>query len=280
MLHERRFFFLASKAIVFTLSCVYGRSLFTGYLTNVINPTVRVLKMVMWRSWFHEGLVLHNSGHSLTIFSIHFSCRWLWLAVCVQVVLMATHVDRFCTSKDGEYVNDSASASAVHLSEVFADFFDIGEDEADAKVMQTFMFPTTVTTSNPSGRSAKTCTVYYRRPIAHFRSRVRTAFADGWMLWMHEHRGIGKLSDKGVPVWTVDEIVGELENERFRRATENKGARVAGVKAVDKELGGRTGWFVAGTADDPASHLKCSVPHAAFFNMAVRSRMRIISLCL
>jgi len=39
MLHERKFFFLASKAIVFTLSCVYGRSLFTGYLTNVINPT-------------------------------------------------------------------------------------------------------------------------------------------------------------------------------------------------------------------------------------------------
>ena len=39
MLHERRFFFLASKAIVFTLSCVYGRSLFTGYLTNVIHPT-------------------------------------------------------------------------------------------------------------------------------------------------------------------------------------------------------------------------------------------------
>jgi len=30
MLHERRFFFLASKAIVFTLSCVYGRSLLTG----------------------------------------------------------------------------------------------------------------------------------------------------------------------------------------------------------------------------------------------------------
>ena len=39
MLHERRFFFLSSKAIVFTLSCVYGRSLFTGYLTNVINTT-------------------------------------------------------------------------------------------------------------------------------------------------------------------------------------------------------------------------------------------------
>jgi len=39
MLHEQRFFFLASKAILFTLSSVYGRSLFTGYLTNVINPT-------------------------------------------------------------------------------------------------------------------------------------------------------------------------------------------------------------------------------------------------
>jgi len=40
MLHERRFFFLDFKAIVFTLSRVYGRSLFTGYLTNVINPTL------------------------------------------------------------------------------------------------------------------------------------------------------------------------------------------------------------------------------------------------
>jgi len=40
MLHEQRFFFLASKAIVFALSCVYGRLLFTGYLTNVINPTL------------------------------------------------------------------------------------------------------------------------------------------------------------------------------------------------------------------------------------------------
>jgi len=41
MLHEQRFFFLASKAIVFALSCVYGRSLFTSYLTNVIRPTFR-----------------------------------------------------------------------------------------------------------------------------------------------------------------------------------------------------------------------------------------------
>jgi len=39
MLHERTFFFFASKAIVCALSCVYGRSLFTGYLINVINPT-------------------------------------------------------------------------------------------------------------------------------------------------------------------------------------------------------------------------------------------------
>jgi len=39
MLHEPRFFFLASKAIVFALSCVYGRSLYTGYLTNVSNTT-------------------------------------------------------------------------------------------------------------------------------------------------------------------------------------------------------------------------------------------------
>jgi len=39
MLHEQRLFFLASKAIAFALSRVYGRSPFTGYLTNVINPT-------------------------------------------------------------------------------------------------------------------------------------------------------------------------------------------------------------------------------------------------
>jgi len=39
MLHEQRFFFIACKAIVFALSCVCGRSLFTGYLTNVIHTT-------------------------------------------------------------------------------------------------------------------------------------------------------------------------------------------------------------------------------------------------
>jgi len=39
MLHEQKFFFLASKAIAFALSRVYGRSPCTGYLTNVINPT-------------------------------------------------------------------------------------------------------------------------------------------------------------------------------------------------------------------------------------------------
>jgi len=39
MFHEQRLFCLASKAIVFSLSFVYGRSLFTGYLTDVINPT-------------------------------------------------------------------------------------------------------------------------------------------------------------------------------------------------------------------------------------------------
>jgi len=43
MLHEQRFFFLASKVIAFALSCVYGRSPFTGYLTNVIHPTMVTL---------------------------------------------------------------------------------------------------------------------------------------------------------------------------------------------------------------------------------------------
>jgi len=42
MLHEQRFFFLASKAIAFALSRVYGRLPFTGYLTNVIHPTFSV----------------------------------------------------------------------------------------------------------------------------------------------------------------------------------------------------------------------------------------------
>jgi len=40
MLNEQRFFFLAFKAIVFTLSCVYGRSLFTGFFSIIVNPTV------------------------------------------------------------------------------------------------------------------------------------------------------------------------------------------------------------------------------------------------
>jgi len=40
MLHEQKFFFLASWAIAFALSCFYGRSLLIGQLTNVINTTV------------------------------------------------------------------------------------------------------------------------------------------------------------------------------------------------------------------------------------------------
>jgi len=56
MLHEQRFFFLASKAIVFALSRVYGRSLFTGYLTNVINPTV--------------GLRAHHASNDFSLFNV------------------------------------------------------------------------------------------------------------------------------------------------------------------------------------------------------------------
>ena len=48
MLHEQRFFFLASKAIAFALSRVYGRSPFTGYVTNVINPTVCPSRAINW----------------------------------------------------------------------------------------------------------------------------------------------------------------------------------------------------------------------------------------
>jgi len=39
MLREQRIFFLASWAIALALSCVYGRSLLTVQLTNVINTT-------------------------------------------------------------------------------------------------------------------------------------------------------------------------------------------------------------------------------------------------
>ena len=39
MLHEQRLFFLASWAIAFALSCVYGLSLVTGWFTNVIKTT-------------------------------------------------------------------------------------------------------------------------------------------------------------------------------------------------------------------------------------------------
>jgi len=49
MLHEQRFLFLASKEIVFAFSCVYGRSLFTGYLTNVINPTAQMHSEILCR---------------------------------------------------------------------------------------------------------------------------------------------------------------------------------------------------------------------------------------
>jgi len=53
MLHEQRFFFLASKAIAFALSRVYGRSPFTGYLTNFINPTPTAVQLTTARN--HRG---------------------------------------------------------------------------------------------------------------------------------------------------------------------------------------------------------------------------------
>jgi len=39
MLHEQRFSFLASWEMALAVSCVYGRSLLYGKLTNVINTT-------------------------------------------------------------------------------------------------------------------------------------------------------------------------------------------------------------------------------------------------
>jgi len=67
MLHEQRLFFLASKTIVFALSCVYGRSLVTRYLSNVINPTFggAAGDTLAWRVHLHavpESCLLLQSG--------------------------------------------------------------------------------------------------------------------------------------------------------------------------------------------------------------------------
>jgi len=52
MLHEQRLFFLASsKAIAIAISCVYGRSILTGLLANVINPSVFITEGVKTRFW-------------------------------------------------------------------------------------------------------------------------------------------------------------------------------------------------------------------------------------
>jgi len=68
MLHEQRFFFLASKAIAFALSRVYGRSPFTGYLANVINPTT-VLSTLDCSAGYWQTLVAAEDRDKATFTS-------------------------------------------------------------------------------------------------------------------------------------------------------------------------------------------------------------------
>jgi len=91
MLHEQRFFFLASKAIVFALSCVYGRSLFTGYLTNVTNPTFggAAGDILARRVHLHavpESCLLLPSGTVTRIAPIGLTCRARLPLVCATTL--------------------------------------------------------------------------------------------------------------------------------------------------------------------------------------------------
>jgi len=89
MLHEQRFFFLASKAIVFALSRVYGRSPFTGYLTNVIHPT----------AWF-SGVIRAPRHFDLSRWLPRFPRWWLirgmWMEMPYALSYLADElVDEF-----------------------------------------------------------------------------------------------------------------------------------------------------------------------------------------
>ena len=80
MLHEQRFFFLALWAIVFALSCVYGRSLFNCWLTNAISTTFggAAGDTFVFRVHLHavpESCLLFPGGTVMGIEPIGLTCR-------------------------------------------------------------------------------------------------------------------------------------------------------------------------------------------------------------
>ena len=187
-------------------------------------------------------------------------------------VYVADHLSRWCASIDGTYVYDAAAASCKHLVEVCVKYFGVNEAEASTKVMGTFLFPAAVTTSNPSGRSPQRMVKYYRRPLAHERARAKDAFVVAWVKEMVLLGALGELAAAGVgePSLMEEGVIEQLEHERFWRGTHGKRAFIAGIAAVDKELDGNTGWLIKGTPEQPADFWRVSVPHVAFFNLAVR----------
>jgi len=185
-------------------------------------------------------------------------------------VYMAEHVTRLCASTDGKYVYDAAPASCEHLVQMSSAFFGIGMDAASAKVMRTFLFRAAVTAANPSGRSAQRMLKYFRRPLAHQRAHCKKVFVEAWVKEMILLGALGEMTAAGTPAFTVDGIVEQLEHDRFWRATNGKRAFIVGLAAVDKDLAEKTGWFVKGTPENPADFWHLSVPHAAFFHLAVR----------
>ena len=188
---------------------------------------------------------------------------------------MAEHVTRWCASTDGKYVYDAASIFFDHLVEVTGDYFGIETEEAAAKVMRTFIFPAAVTAANPSDRSAQRMPKYFRRPLAHQRTHDKEIFVEAWVKEMMLLGALGALSAAGTPAYTVDSVVEELLHDRLWRGTKGKRAFIAGLVAVDKDHDGKTGWFVKGTPEHPVDYWRLSVPHAAFFNLAVRCPLSV-----
>jgi len=87
MLHKQRFFFLASWAIAIAVSCVYGQSLLTGWLTTVINTTFdgapgdTLARRVHLHTVPESGLLL-RSGPVTGIAPIGLKCRARLPFVC------------------------------------------------------------------------------------------------------------------------------------------------------------------------------------------------------
>jgi len=192
-----------------------------------------------------------------------------------QEMYVADWVILFCKSTNGKYVYDDSAAACNHLSTVMQLFFGVKKEEADIRVATEYMFPAAVTASNPTGKAKLRASRYFRRPIAHWRGRMKVVALEAYLLHLNRTAGVGTMTERDTVALSEDDVINLLENDVFWRGNSGKGGVCAALAALHKEMGEAKGWFVACTPENPASYMRVSVPTLALVHFWVRRALGV-----